>query len=245
MTRVHVAAVTCRGLVREHNEDRVGVLGWLAPVEMSAPVVLACRDPAAALVVVADGLGGHRAGEVASRHVVTRLTAALPEPADGESLARAFVDAHEELLELGRRDPELEGTATTATALLVRPDRSYLCHVGDSRAYYAEPGLVMPLTVDDVDEDAAGALTQVLGGVQGRRVDPHVRVVEPAARQRFLLCTDGLHSYVDEDVLKDAVVLDSAHDAAEALLAAAIAAGAPDNVSLCVVDVWREGENDD
>lgn len=243
--RVDVAAITCQGLVRDHNEDSVGVLGWLAPREMGAPVVLACKNPAAALVVVADGLGGHRAGEVASRFVVTRLMAALPELTDGESMARLFERLHEDLLTLGQGNADLAGTATTATALLVCRERNFLCHVGDSRAYYAEPGLVMPLTVDDVDEDAAGALTQVLGGLPGRGVQPHVRMVEPAQRQRFLLCTDGLHSYVDAEVLRDGAVLSTAHDAAESLHAAAMTVGAPDNVSLCVVDVWREGEDDD
>ncbi|KOV86722.1 PP2C family serine/threonine-protein phosphatase [Nocardia sp. NRRL S-836] len=245
MTRVHVAAITCRGLVREHNEDSVGVFGWLAPQEMSAPVVLACKSPDSALVVVADGLGGHRAGEVASRFVVTRLIEALPELVDGESIARVFERAHEDLLKSGRDNADLTGTATTATALLVRRERVFLCHVGDSRAYYAEPGLIVPLTEDDVAEDASGALTQVLGGLPGHGVRPHLRVVEPAERQRFLLCTDGLHSFVDADVLREAAVLDTVHEAAEGLHAAAMAAGAPDNVSLCVVDVWREGEDHD
>jgi serine/threonine protein phosphatase PrpC len=241
--RVHVAAITSRGLVRDGNEDRVAVFGWLAPQEMSEPVVLASRTAEPVLVVVADGLGGHQAGEVASEFAVTALSAALPGLADDP--VRVFGRVHQDLLELGGSRPELTGTATTATALLIADDLITTCHVGDSRAYYVEPGLVTQLTTDDVDQVAGGALTQVLGGLPGREVVAHVRQVDTAESLRFLLCTDGLHSYVDAAVVRKNAALGTVFDAAEALHQAAVEAGAPDNVSVCVVDVWLGGEGHD
>lgn len=245
MKRVDVAAITNRGLVRGGNEDCLAVFGWTAPEEMSGPVLLACRTADPVFLVVADGLGGHQAGEVASRYAVAALTSALPELTDEESVVRTFSRVHEDLLELGRQDSGLTGTATTATALLVTDDRIMVCHVGDSRAYYVEPGLVMQLTVDHADAAAGGALTQVLGGLPGRPVTPQVRFVEPAESLRFLVCTDGLHSYVDSAVLRECAAQGTALEAATALHDAAVAAGAPDNVTLCVADVWYEGERHD
>lgn len=245
MKRVDVAAVTGRGLVRERNEDSLGVFGWLAPEEMGEPVLLARRTSSPVLVVVADGLGGHQAGEVASRFAVTSLMAAQQEMIDGESAALVFERVHQGLLKLGREEPRLAGTATTATALFAADDQIFVCHVGDSRAYYVEPGLVTQLTADDVNEDAGGALTQVLGGVSDHPVAPQVRLVEPMESIRFLLCTDGLHSYVDSATVRDRVADGTVMRAASGLHEAAMAAGAPDNVSLCVVDVWFEGEGHD
>lgn len=243
MRRVHVAVITNRGLVRGGNEDRVAVFGWLAPQEMSEPVVLASRTSGPVLVVVADGLGGHQAGEVASEFAVTALSAALPE-LTGDAMG-VLGRVHRELLERGGSSPELTGMATTATALLITDDLITTCHVGDSRAYYVEPGLVTQLTTDDVDEVAGGALTQVLGGVPGRDFVAQIRAVEPAGSLRFLLCTDGLHSYVDAAVVREKVALGTVFDAAEALHQAAVDAGAPDNVSVAVVDVWLEGGGHD
>ncbi|MFD4669279.1 PP2C family protein-serine/threonine phosphatase [Lentzea sp. NPDC058450] len=237
MKRVEVAALTSRGLVRAGNEDRVSVFGWSAPREMTEPVLLTRETSEPVLVVVADGLGGHQAGEVASEFAVTALHTALPDVAADP--ARAFGRVHEDLLALGASQPELEGMATTATALLVT-DVITICHVGDSRAYYVEPGFVSQLTTDHVEP--GGALTQVLGGRPGREVVPQVREVESAECSRFLLCSDGLHSYVDAAVVREGAALESSFGAARALLRAAVEAGAPDNVSVCVVTVWLEGE---
>ncbi|MFJ8958166.1 PP2C family protein-serine/threonine phosphatase [Lentzea sp. NPDC102401] len=243
MKRVDVAAITNRGLVRGGNEDRVAVFGWLAPQEMHEPVVLVRRTAEPLLMVVADGLGGHQAGEVASEFAVTALSTALRELA--EDAAGVFARVHQDLLELGEARTELSGMATTATALLVADDLIMICHVGDSRAYYVEPGLVSQLTADDVDPVAGGALTQVLGGLPGRDVVAQVRTVDQADSLRFLLCTDGLHSYVDPAVIRRRVALGTVFEAATGLHEAAVESGAPDNVSLCVVDVWLEGEGHD
>ena len=231
---VLVTAVTSRGLVRTGNEDRIGALGWLAPLEQPAPVTLSALDTGQLVVAVADGLGGHAAGEVASRMAISKLMEMAPGLDSAEAVRSALARIHAELLEQGASRPDWAGMATTITAVIVTP-RSVLCaHVGDSRIYYVEPGLLDQLTEDDA---VHGVLEQCLGGQPGRPFDPHVREMRRDMTARYLLCSDGLHGCVPRDSIRDLAAADSPVTAAAGLLSAAIQAGAPDNVSLCLVDV--------
>jgi serine/threonine protein phosphatase PrpC len=231
---VLVTAVTSRGLVRTGNEDRIGALGWLAPLEQPAPVTLSALDTGHLVVAVADGLGGHAAGEVASQMAVSRLMDAAPGLDTAEAVRSALARIHSELLEQGARRPDWAGMATTIAAVIVTP-RSVLCaHVGDSRIYYVEAGLLDQLTEDDA---VRGVLEQCLGGQPGRPFDPHVREMRRDMPARYLLCSDGLHGCVPRDLIRDLAAVDSPLAAAAGLHSAAMRAGAPDNVSLCLVDV--------
>jgi serine/threonine protein phosphatase PrpC len=243
---VTVTAMTCRGLVRQANEDRVGVFGWCAPAEMSAPVSLRAAVDQPLVVVVADGLGGHPAGEVASAMAVEQCMADPVELAGSAGLTARLQSIHSGLLEAGRADQGRTGMATTLTAVVVTPDRVRVVNVGDSRAYYVEPGFVEQLTDDDVDPSGSGALSQVLGGRADRDIDPKAVTTELQDGIRLLLCTDGLHSYTDPGRLRE--LLDAADDPAvivAALHESVRQAGAPDNVSVCLVDIAVSEARDD
>lgn len=236
---VTVTAMSARGLVRPSNEDRIGVFGWLAPPEMSGPVTLRQSVDAPLVVAVADGLGGHRAGEVASVQAVEAWRTA---PAAGETaIAERFHSVHSGLLTAGTSRPDWEGMATTLVVAVVGTDSVLVAGVGDSRVYHVEPGFVEQLTTDDLSPSGSGELTQVLGGRPGQEISPKIMRSELRNGMRLLLCTDGLHSYLEQATLRDLVSLPDPVSAVRTLRDAVYAAGAPDNVSICLVDITTKG----
>jgi serine/threonine protein phosphatase PrpC len=233
--RIRVGVATDVGRVREHNED-----GYLA----EAPVF-----------AVADGMGGHRGGEVASQVALERLDevhrrgdVALPE---------AVRQANRAVLERAEREEALSGMGTTITALLAKGDGIELAHVGDSRAYLLRDGQLRQLTEDHtlvhrmvlegkLTEDEArihphrSILTRALGVEANVEIDGATLDVRP--RDRVLLCSDGLTSMVGDDAIHE--ILASARDPQEAslaLVAAANEAGGQDNITALVLD-FEEGE---
>lgn len=210
------------------------------------------------LFIVADGMGGHAGGDVASAIVVNRMREAdveYPSVDDAEfSLASSLVAANQLLGETVYDHPELTGMGTTASALAFVDDRIALAHIGDSRVYRYRDGELAQITKDHtfvqrlVDsgritpEEALvhprrSVLMRVLGDVDG---SPEIdtEIFEAVPGDRWLLCSDGLSSYVDE---RDIVgVLERSLDpqsAADALVKITLDHGAPDNVTVVVIDV--------
>lgn len=235
---VIATVLTATGNVRPGNEDTVGTFGWLAPLEQQTPVVLATRGGGPLVAAVADGLGGHAAGEVASRYAIGRLMEAADRTGTPDGLRSVITEIHRELLARGAAEPRHAGMATTLAALVVT-DTAVLCaHAGDSRVYYVESGLLDQLTTDDA---IAGVLEQCLGGRPGSRVDPHIRELRRDIPARYLICSDGLHGCVPHETIRDLAAGEDPLAAAAALAGAAYRAGAPDNISVCLVDVPPAG----
>lgn len=222
-----------RGQVRTRNEDRVAAFGWVAPTEQLTPVELRVRDLAPAVVAVADGLGGHTCGDRASQLAVCALMAASPRLVHRDTVLEECLRIHEDLLEDAGRDASRAGMGTTLVAAVCTGDELLVVHVGDSRAYYVEPGLVDQLTEDDSAPD--GRLTQCLGGYGTNAVRPWVEAVAVEPPARLLLCTDGLHGIVARDELRALLAEEDPVDCVAGLMNAAFAAGAPDNVSICLI----------
>ncbi|MFF1528514.1 PP2C family protein-serine/threonine phosphatase [Cellulomonas sp. NPDC058312] len=209
--------------------------------------------------LVADGVGGHAGGDVASGTVAHRLVAAVDEPGHdrpGAAELRAAVEAaNDELAQRARSQPELAGMATTLTGIFCADDAVRLVHVGDSRAYRWRDGhgrrvsrddsLVQMLVEEGVIAPADAARhprrNVILHCLAGDAADPaHVTVADVDARpgDRWLLATDGLTDYVPEHhVLALLGAAGSPEEAAEALVRTALDADAWDNVSVVVADV--------
>lgn len=206
-------------------------------------------DDALGLVAVADGMGGHQAGEVASATALEALRAAA---ASGRPLTDAIEFANTAVYEKASADPSLRGMGTTLTALTTRGG-TRLGHVGDSRAYRLRDEALHQLTTDHslVEELVReGRLTPEEAAVHPKRsiitralgIESEVRVdeipVDLVAGDRLLLCSDGLTSMLrDDDV---AILLRRYADptiAARALIDAANAAGGDDNITVIVIDV--------
>src|SRR3954469_18562310 len=235
-TALHFAARSNVGLLRQGNEDS----GYAGP----------------RLLVVADGMGGHVAGEVASSVAVATL-AALDEDAPGPDLLgrlRSAVEgANEQLRLMVGGDPHLEGMGTTLTALLRRGSRLGVVHVGDSRAYLLREGRLEQITHDHtfvqtlVDE---GRITReeadhhpqrslITRALDGRGdVEPDLSVREARPGDRYLLCSDGLSGIVSEETLRETLAEVADPEAAcDALIEYALRGGGPDNITVILADV--------
>jgi PPM family protein phosphatase len=224
------------GLLREGNEDSA----------YAGPHLLA----------VADGMGGHAAGEVASAATITTiapLDAEDPGPDLVGALDDAVARANLRLQELIISDPAIEGMGTTLTALLWSDGYAALCHIGDSRAYLLRDNQFAQITHDHtlvqslVDE---GKITEddvathphrslLLRALDGRTIaEPDLAPLETYPGDRYLLCSDGLSGVVTEQTLHQTLVSVREPDkAAMRLVELAIKGGGPDNITCIVADV--------
>jgi PPM family protein phosphatase len=227
------AAASEVGMVRQNNEDSVYSGWWLH--------------------AVADGLGGHAAGELASAVVIGVLAAYDAEVDPGsllEVLGRAVTEANAEVARRVTEDPARVGMGTTLTALLRSGDQAALLNIGDSRAFRLRGGQLRLMTEDHVlgnlVSNAGGmapVLVRYLDGRPDRSPDLGLRELRPG--DRYLLCTDGLSPVVTTTAIRDVLAAAiSPGDALGRLFALAEEAGAPDNISAIVIDV-REGAEED
>lgn len=235
MLRFAYAGSSHVGLVRENNEDS----GFSGPY----------------LQLVADGVGGAAAGEVASAtttYVMSALAAGGPGDDLPALLASAVQTAHVQLAVGVERDPSRLGMATTLTAVLTAGDRSAIAHLGDSRAFLLREGRLTQLTDDHtfvqslVDE---GRLTRdqvashpyrsvVLKSLDGEhRPEPDVLSLDLRPGDRLLLCSDGLTDFVPEDRIRGPLGSLDRDDAVAGLVDAALERGGRDNVTCLVADV--------
>lgn len=202
------------------------------------------------LYAVADGMGGHAAGEVASAAVIDSLRphdADVGEAALLEGLGRAVVEANGEIARKAADDPARRGMGTTLTAMLWSGDRFALAHIGDSRAFRLREGHLGQITEDHVMGKLvsnAGYLAPVLSRYLDGRPDrsPDLSIREARSGDRYMICSDGLSPVVGTAAIRDVLV--SATDPGEAvrrLVSLAEDAGGPDNISVIVIDASETG----
>ncbi|WP_336921509.1 PP2C family protein-serine/threonine phosphatase [Aquipuribacter sp. SD81] len=209
------------------------------------------------LLVVADGMGGHAGGDVASSLAVGQLAAldgeALSSSEGQTRLAQVLRRTNVALQDRVREDPDLAGMGTTVTALLRAGSRLILAHIGDSRAYLLRQGELVQVTADHTYVQSlvdAGRITaeeaenhpqrnvvmRVLTGEHGDEPDLSVREGRPG--DRWLLCSDGLSGFVSHDTLHDTLAAgDPPAQTAENLVRLALRGGGQDNITVVVADV--------
>jgi serine/threonine protein phosphatase PrpC len=233
------------GLVRQGNEDS----GFVSPQ----------------LIAVADGMGGHAAGEVASRVAVEVLRSLVPTlistEIDEDSVEDLLMHSlHSIDLEIsGIADVEIEkrGMGTTLTALLIRDKYISLLHVGDSRCYRLRGNTLEQLSNDHtviqelldqgaitpaeaVDHPQRSMLTQALRG--DGDVTPVLQMYEIKDGDRYLLCSDGLSGVLTEKEIKIGLKKSDKDEAIKFLIDATYINGAPDNVTVLVADISDEAK---
>jgi len=218
------------------------------------------------LLVIADGMGGHAAGELASATAIATMseteTAGLGDVEALERLSEAVVAAGERIADVVAANPEFAGMGTTLTALAWLggdPARVAVLHVGDSRAYLVRDGEMAQITrdhtyvqtlIDSGRITAEEALTHPRRNLLMRAIDgvhpaePDVSVREAREGDRFLVCSDGLSGFVSDGRMHELLGLADPTAAVTALVDAALEAGAPDNVTCVVADVVREDDHE-
>ena len=232
------AARSDRGLIRSSNQDSVYAGNTL--------------------LVVADGMGGHAAGDMASRLVVAAFVPLDDRDAGGDllrALAKATRDGNHAIADVVHENPELDGMGTTLTALLFDGGRLGMAHVGDSRAYLYRDGVLHQLTHDDTFVQSLiddGRITQeeaahhpqrslLLRALNGTEVDPSLTIREVTAGDRYLICSDGLPGVVSAEAIAEALANPDPGATADALIQLALVGGGPDNITVIVADVMDTG----
>lgn len=241
----HSSGLSDVGLIRDNNEDV-----WAEIAELN-------------FYVLADGMGGHQAGEIASREAVSHLLRFVrkgfktAKKRNIQELSRilhhALIQVNNIIYKLGRTSPELKGMGTTLCALLLHEQEAILAHVGDSRIYRLRGGVLEQMTKDhslfrelvelgQLSEQVApdfaykNIITKAIG-TEGS-IDPAVQIELTEVEDTFLLCSDGLSDMLGskeiEEILKVKCTLD---ETVEALVSAAKQKGGHDNITVVVVKV--------
>ena len=226
------------GCLRDHNEDSLVV-----------------TPP---LFAVADGMGGHAVGEVASEIAVRVLSELAPEHPDGEALGRAIEEANRAVIQAAREGRGRQGMGTTMTAAMLEGERLVIAQVGDSRAYLLHQGKLQQLTRDHslmADMIEAGQLTPEEARTHPQRsvitralgsdahLHPDIYEINVETGDRLLICSDGLSGMIFDDQIENTLrrVQDPQRCASQ-LVNEAIAAGGHDNVTVIVADVTGYAE---
>lgn len=244
MNGLNIAAFTHRGRVRPNNEDAIAIGADILTGDMKSPVIMRTPDDCC-LLMVADGMGGHAQGAMASRAALDYVVATTDRVFDPASCAHAIEDANQHLYTLMSQHHSALGMGTTLVGAVLTATALISFNVGDSRCYLQSSGRLIQLSHDDItikDKPYSGhrrshAVTQSLGGSSFPiAVEPHINVDAPLKPdEALLLCSDGLSDLVsDGDINR---VLTGTADPALAtrrLAAVAFRHGAHDNISIVV-----------
>ena len=216
------------GLVRDGNEDACAVSS-VAERVTSWSGLISGHDGWA---LIADGIGGHVAGEIASAMAIEILRPMMPALQTDEDIQSSVNAADAGLFMAMEMRPELRGMGTTIAGALLRPGAAVTFNAGDSRVYLFENGTLTQISVDDATK--GGQLLQCLGGFQ-EPVPLYVHIHQLERDATILLCTDGLTDLV-ADAQIATILTGRPADPALALVIAALKAGGRDNVSVVVVE---------
>lgn len=210
------------------------------------------------LYIVADGMGGHNAGEVASKYAVTEILNKVKNINFDNNISTELINcvkgANEKIYNESIINEEYKGMGTTVTLALIFKDKLYIAHVGDSSCYVLEGDNIKKITKDhsfvqelidigSISEEEAknhpnkNIITRSLGFSKELEVDVYELLIKGI--RKIILCTDGLTNYINNDELKEVVQQDENTEACERLVSVAKNRGGSDNISIIV----SEGEN--
>lgn len=241
---MNTVGMTDIGLMREENQD------YFLFYEPEDPSLL---EKKGAIAIVADGVGGLKAGGIASYMAVETLRETYYRNNEDDieySLRLAIEEANRRVYKLSQQNPEYRGMATTCTSLIFRDGIVAFGHVGDSRAYIIRRGRLELLTEDHtlvnrllkeslikeeeaVDHPHRNVITRALGLEEEILVD--TGMIELQKDDLFLLCTDGLYSLVDDDEIERVIAMKPIREAAEELISIAKERGSKDNITIQII----------
>ena len=241
---IEVAAITNPGRLRERNEDALSIHGNVLTGTMREPFASATSAKLLVLLV-ADGMGGHPRGDVASRTALKTLIDRGSKCITSSGCAEALQAANHRLYDLMEEEPGAVGLGTTVVGAVVSPNGLISFNVGDSRIYRHSQNSLVRLSEDDVPlgtrdfqgPRATHQITQSLGGRLARTaIVPHVKEGPPLAEgESLLLCSDGLTDMLAErDISKVMTNVAEPAVCAARLMESALDAGGHDNVSIIV-----------
>ena len=240
--KLNYAIGSDQGLVRGNNEDSA----YAGPH----------------LLILADGMGGHAAGEVASQLMVEHVSQLDIDPGSDDMrsmLATAADEANRSIARRIKKSPETDGMGTTLTTLLFNGTEFGLCHVGDSRGYRMRDGNLERITTDDTyvqslvdrgeldpeDVSTHPQRSMILKAYNGRVVEPTLKTLDARPGDRIMLCSDGLSDPVTDSTIETTLSSEGTPEGAvKQLIELALRSGGPDNVPVIVADVVADNDTD-
>jgi len=234
---IAVTAFTDKGLVRAANEDALLVGGWTCQAEAGSLVQMRFGDDTPFVAAVADGMGGHVGGNLASRVALAAVAELAPGWETADDVAEGLQEANDRVFQVGQ-NVELLGMGTTIAGICVLADEVVAFNVGDSRVYGISDGVLQQLSIDDAILDAQGRPTHTITQALGQRlpVEPHLSIL-PRHGAGYLLCSDGVSGMMPDERLAEAVRQTDPADAAATIIDAVRRAGAQDNFSFALISV--------
>ena len=238
--KLNYAIGSDQGLVRGNNEDSA----YAGPH----------------LLILADGMGGHAAGEVASQLMVEHVSQLDIDPGGDDMrsmLATAADEANRSIARRIKKSPETDGMGTTLTTLLFNGTEFGLCHVGDSRGYRMRDGNLERITTDDTyvqslvdrgeldpeDISTHPQRSMILKAYNGRVVEPTLKTLDARPGDRIMLCSDGLSDPVTDSTIETTLSSEGTPEGAvKQLIELALRSGGPDNVTVIVADVVADND---
>lgn len=236
------------GNIRTNNED-IGMFFRIADEQV--------QREKGYLLIVADGMGGHRAGEVASRLAAETVSEEyFNQTGNGsieKNLSKAFNAANKKIFSMASSNQQYRGMGTTCTSLIVKDQQIYFAHAGDSRAYILQNNLITRITEDHTyvqelvnkgeitNEEAEShpkrnILTNAMGTKPDLRIDTGKCSVAFEQNNRLLLCSDGLYDYIKDSELADILSSKPLHEAASFLIQEAKKRGGHDNITVILAE---------
>ncbi len=233
-------SVSDKGLIRDKNEDSY-LEKWIDN-----------KNGKGLLLVVADGMGGHRGGDIASKTVV-EIISGFFEKCHGynysKALEEAFRKANAEVLKIAKQNPNLEGMGSTCTAILLKQGHAYIAHVGDSRAYLLREGRLHRLTTDHTlgellkqrGDTSYKRYSHVLTNAIGLKENIEIEILKPfdiKPNDVYIICSDGLTTHVKDSEILNIVAIHKPQKACQLLVDTAKKRGGTDNITILIAKVY-------
>jgi PPM family protein phosphatase len=235
-------AFTDVGLRRKRNEDAVLVSGWVSQTHNGVLTEMRMQPGSPFVCAVADGMGGHAGGDVASR-TAAQMIATMSAGWTGLDDISASLTYVSDWIHDMSRDSELAGMGCTIAGVCMTTDELFVFNVGDSRVYSINGDSLDQLSIDDSVFDQAGRPTNIITQSLGQSTDvllvPHVKQLD-VRDGSYLMCSDGVHGQMEHHDLQAATSCNDRSDAAAVIIGTARANGAVDNFSFVLLDIHRD-----
>lgn len=237
MNAITITAFTDTGYQRSDNQDALLVGGWVCQSAVGTLVSMSFDPTSVFVCAVADGMGGHAGGDLASRIALGFIADSSPAWRTRDDVKSALIEASARVHQVGS-NPDLRGLGTTIAGVCVLDDEVIVFNVGDSRVYGVNGGSIQQPTVDDAVLDTNGQPTHVITQSLGQRepVAPHIECF-PRDGASYLICSDGVSGVNSPVELGAAVSKPNRHECARAIVDSTRVNGAHDNFSLLIVDI--------
>jgi serine/threonine protein phosphatase PrpC len=234
---INVRAFSDVGLVRKRNEDAILVAGWLSQTREGSLVTMDFAPTVPFVCAVADGMGGHVGGDLASRVALTVISERSLDWRTEEDIAATLIETSEQVRTIGA-EADLQGLGTTVAGLCITGDGIVIFNVGDSPVFSITDGVLKQISIDDSVFDVNGRPTNIITQSLGQfpPVQPHLTVL-PLHAGTYLMCSDGVSGVMTPEDLSTAVRQPDLDDLAADIITTTRENGAHDNFSFIIVEI--------